>query len=106
MIFDHTEDRLPLSEGFMAAYGTALRGWRRRISRNARRKWVIRLRDEMYNTIDELDEWLGEHPGEEEPMEEPDHPFEAYDANPTICRHCGAVKPGACYKIKTKKDED
>ena len=27
----------------------------------------------------------------------PDHVFEPYDANPHICRHCGAVKPGACY---------
>ena len=30
---------------------------------------------------------------------EPDHVFEPYDANPGICRHCGAVKPGPCYRI-------
>lgn len=64
MIFDNHE-RLPLSSGFMAAYGTILRGWRRRISLSARRKWVTNLRDEMYNTIDELDEWLIANPEEE-----------------------------------------
>ena len=26
-----------------------------------------------------------------------DHQFEAYDANPDICRHCGAVRPMPCY---------
>lgn len=63
MIFE-SRDPLPLSEGFMAAYGTALRGWRRKISLRARRKWVVNLRDEMYNTIDELDEWLIANPEE------------------------------------------
>lgn len=36
-----------------------------------------------------------------EPEDEtPTHIFEPYDANPTICRHCGAVKPMPCYRIK------
>lgn len=29
----------------------------------------------------------------------PTHEFEPYDANPTICRHCGAVKPMPCYGV-------
>jgi hypothetical protein len=37
--------------------------------------------------------------------QEPDHLFEPYDANPGICRHCGAVKPAPCYTFKTR-DKD
>lgn len=33
-------------------------------------------------------------------MDEPDHIFEGYDANPGVCRHCGAVRPMPCYSIK------
>lgn len=30
-----------------------------------------------------------------------DHIFEGYDANPGICRHCGAVRPMPCYELKS-----
>lgn len=36
-------------------------------------------------------------PAVEPPSKQPDHIFEPYDANPGICRHCGAVKPFPCY---------
>jgi hypothetical protein len=36
----------------------------------------------------------------------PDHEFEAYDANPTICRHCGAILPAACYRINAARNLD
>lgn len=32
--------------------------------------------------------------------EAPTHLFVGYDANPNICRFCGAVKPMPCYRIK------
>lgn len=43
---------------------------------------------------------------DEDRTSEPDHWFEPYDANPGICRHCGAVKPMPCYRIKRGEASD
>lgn len=34
-------------------------------------------------------------------MEEP-HQFVPFDANPTICRTCGAIKPMPCFRLRSE----
>lgn len=65
-------------------------------------------RDTLLGVADEPDSFVNlQHVGGDpvtgvttEDPDAPTHKFEPYDANPTICRHCGAVKPGLCYRIK------